>query len=127
MMKQLALNVESLAPGDRAKLTSSVFELGSDGEGVPPLSVPTDFLVTDGINLGEIKLSVKRVPNAVSYVHQYTDEPVTDNSRWISKSTTSREHTFSGIRSGIRIYARTSAVGRKGQEAYTPVMTRVVQ
>jgi hypothetical protein len=126
-MKQLALNVESLAPGDRVKLVSSGFDLASDGESSPPLSAPVQFTIADGMNVGELKFSVKRVPNAVSYVHEYTDEPITENTRWISKASASRTHVFTGLRSGVRIYGRTAAIGRKGQEAYTAILTRVVQ
>jgi hypothetical protein len=126
-MKQLAQNLESLAPGDKVKLVSSGFELGSDGENIPPLAAPTEFSITDGVNLGELRFSVRRVPNAVSYVHEYTEEIPSETSRWVSKVSSSREHVFTGLRSGIRIYGRTAAIGRKGQEAYTPVMSRVVQ
>ena len=126
-MRQLALNIESLAPGDRAKLTSSGFDLAADGENVPPLSTPTEFKILDGVNPGELKFSVRGVPQAVSYVHEYTEAPLTEDSKWVSKVSSTREHTFTGIRSGIRVYGRTAVVGRKGQEAYSPTLSRVVQ
>ncbi len=126
-MKQLALNIESLAPGDRAKLLSSGFELASDGESVPALAPPTEFKISDGINAGELKFSVKRVPQAVSFVHEYTEEPLTPESVWTSKTSTSREYLFTGLRSGVRIYGRTAVIGRKSQEAYSATLSRVVQ
>ncbi len=126
-MKNLATNVESLAQGDRAKLVSSGFDLGSDGENIPELGTPTNFELSDGLNPGELKLSVKTVPNAIAYLHEYTEGPLTDDSVWISKASSSREHTFKGIRSGIRAYSRVAAIGRKGQEAYSNILYRVVQ
>lgn len=126
-MKQLALNIESLAPGDRPKLTSSGFELASDGENVPSIPAPADFKIADGANPGELKFSVRGVPQAVSYIHEYTEGPVTEDSKWVTKVSSTREHTFTGIRSGIRVYGRTAIVGRKGQEVYSATLTRVVQ
>lgn len=127
IMSQLAFNIQSLAPGDRAKLISSGFEMGSDGENVPPIEAPENFKISDGVNPGEIKLSVKGVLQAVSYMHEYTEEPITAESRWISKISSSRQHVFTGLQSGIRIHARTAVIGRKGQQAYSPMLQRVVQ
>ncbi len=126
-MKNLATNIESLAQGDKVKLVSSGFELASDGENVPALTGPVNLVITDGLNPGELKMVVKAVPQAISYVHEYTEEPVTGDSKWVSKISTSREHTFSGIRSGIRINGRVAAIGRKGQEVYSSILTRVIQ
>lgn len=126
-MRNLATNIESLAQGDRAKMVSSGFDLAGDGENVPPLGGPINFVLSDGLNPGELKLSVKAVQQAVSYVHEYTEGPVTEDSKWISKISTSREHTFTGVRSGVRVYGRVAAIGRKGQQAYSTVLTRVVQ
>jgi hypothetical protein len=126
-MRFLAANIESLAQGDRAMLVSSGFELATEGENIPPLAAPTNFAISDGANAGELKLTVKGVPNAVSYLHEYTEGPVTEESVWVSKISTSRTHTFTGIRSGIRVYCRVAAVGRKGQEVYGNVLSRVVQ
>jgi hypothetical protein len=126
-MRNLATNIESQAQGDRAKLASSGFELASENESAPPLAGPTNFKITDGLNPGELKLSVKGVPQAVSYLHEYTEDPLTEDSRWISKVSTSREHTFADIRSGLRVHARVAVIGRKGQEVYSNVLSRVVQ
>ena len=127
VMRLLAVNIEFQAEEDRAKLVSSGFDLAADGENVPPLAAPTEFRIMDGINRGELRFIVKRVPQAISYLHEYTEEPVTAESRWVSKISSSREHVFTGIRSGARVIGRTAAIGRKGQEAYTNTLTRVVQ
>ena len=126
-MRILATNVESLAQGDRAKMVSSGFELGSDGENIPPIGVPENFVIAHGLNAGELLLSVKAMSHAISYVFEYTEGPVTENSIWISKVSSSREHLFTGIKSGVRIYARVAVIGRKGQEVYSNILTRVVQ
>jgi hypothetical protein len=127
MIKMLALNLESQAAGNRAMLVSTGFELASEGENVPPIHAPTNFVMLEGINKGEIKFSVKGVPRAISYIHQYTPDPLTESSIWISKASSLREHTFTGLTSGVRIHGRVAAIGRKNQEAYTEVLSKVVQ
>lgn len=126
-MRNLSINIESQAQGDRVKLVSSGFDLAADGANVPALSGPLNFMVSDGLNTGELKLSVKASKQAISYLHEYTVGPVTDESIWISKVSTAREHTFGGIRSGVRAYARVAVIGTKGQEVYSNVLSRVVQ
>lgn len=126
-MRLLANDIEALCAGDRAKLVSSGFELTSDGDSVPPLAAPADFKITDGPSKGELKFSCKKVPQAVSYIFEYTENEVTENSKWTSKSSTSKECVFSGLRSGARIYGRVTAVGRKDQETVSEIASRLVQ
>jgi hypothetical protein len=126
-MRQLATDIEAQANGDNAKLVSSGFEPASSGEHVLPIGIPTDFVISDGLNPGEIKLSVRRVTNAVTYVHEYTIGEVTENSVWIQSIGTSREHVFTGIKSGVKVSARVKVIGRKGQEVCSVILTRVVQ
>ncbi|MHB1178391.1 MAG: hypothetical protein ACYCZO_08675 [Daejeonella sp.] len=126
-MKQLALNIESITPGDRAKLISSGFEIAADGDGAPSLEAPQNFKLREGKNPGEIISSVQGVPNAVSYMHEYTEDPIIPESRWISKVSSMREHTFKGLRSGLKVHVRVAVIGRKGQEVYSNTLTRIVQ
>lgn len=126
-MDNLANNVQSLAQNDRAKMVSSGFEMASDGESSPPLSSPENFTVTEGLNKGELRLSIKGDSNAIAYVFEYTEEPPTENSIWNSRPSSIREHTLTGLRSGTRIYVRAGKVGRKNQYVYSEVLSRIVQ
>lgn len=127
-MKLLSINIESLAQGDKVKLISSGFELTSDGEPSPAIETPTDFILSDGLNAGEIKFSARGSKPVVSYLFQVSTDPViTEDSKWTSKASTSREFTFSNLPSRALIHGRVAAIGRNGQEAFTGVLTRVVQ
>ncbi|WP_017257599.1 hypothetical protein [Pedobacter arcticus] len=126
-MRFLAANIESLAQGDKAKLLSSGFDLSATGETVPPLSAPVEFKLVDGINPGEISSVVKPVAQAVAYSHEYTFTAPDEATVWSVKSGTSRKILLSGLPSGQRIFVRVAAIGRKGQEAYTNTLSRVVQ
>src|SRR5690606_21584156 len=112
--------------GDRVKLVSSGFTLASEGHS-PPLVPPSNFMVSDGLNAGEIKLSVKRAAGAIGYVHEYTLEPPADSTIWISKPGSSREHVFTVLPSGAKVYCRVGAFGGKNQYAYTNILSRIVQ
>jgi hypothetical protein len=124
---QLALDVNAQANGDRAKLLSSGFDLSSTSDNSPLITTPTEFKISEGLNSGELKFSCKKVPAAVSYAIEYTDEVPTEDTKWISVSSTTKELTVKGLRSGTRIYGRIKAIGTKGQEASSEILSRIVQ
>jgi len=126
-MSQLALEVNAQANGDRAKLLSSGFDLAQDGDSNALISTPTDFKISEGLNNGELKFSCKKVLNAVSYVFEYTDELPTEDTKWVAISASTKELTIKGLRSGTRIYGRIKAIGTKGQEASSEILSRIVQ
>ena len=126
-MRQLAMDVDAQANGDKALLISSGFDLGSSGDSGSVLGLPSDFKILDGMNAGELKFSCKRAVNAISYILEYTDELPTPETQWKIQPSSTRELTVRGLRSGVRIYGRMKAVGRKGQEANSDQSSRVVQ
>lgn len=126
-MSLLATNLESLAKGDRAKLTSTGFDLVKNAEPKPPITGPLVLRLTDGLNPGELKLSVNAISGAVSYNYEFTPDPLTTDSQWIIKSSTAKQHVFNGLPSGTKIYARVAAIARKNQELYSETLSRVVQ
>ncbi len=126
-LRQLALDIDAQANGDKGKLLSSGLDLAATGDSVSQLKSPTDFKVLDGLNAGEIKFSCKRDDAAVSYSFEYTDEIPTENTKWTAKVSSSRECVVKGLRSGIRIYGRVTANGRRGQAASSEVLSRLVQ
>jgi len=126
-MYQLALEVNAQGNGDRAKLLSSGFDLAYAGENNPLITPPTDFKISEGLNNGELKFSCKKVLSAISYVYEHTDEMPTEETKWIALSASTRELTIKGLRSGTRIYGRIKAIGTKGQEASSEILSRIVQ
>ena len=126
-MRQLAMDVDAQSNGDRTMLVSSGFDLASSGDNPSYLGTPTDFKIIDGINNGELKFSCKKAENAVSYIVEYTEEVPVEDTQWKMQPTTTRETTLRGLHSGSRVYGRIKAIGRKGQEANSDVLSRVVQ
>ncbi len=126
-MRQLAMDIDAKANGDKAKLLSCGLDLVAAGDSVSSITTPTDFRILDGLNAGELKFSCKKVANAVSYLFEYTEEIPTEDTKWKVLTSSSRELTIRGLRSNVRIYGRIKAVGRKGQEANSEVLSRLVQ
>ena len=126
-MRMLAINLEGLSQGNQAKLAGTGFDLAATGDNVPPMGAPTGFKLTDGLNAGELKSSVKGVYQAMMYSHEYTLLPPDENTNWTTWVTTTVSYTFSGLPSGTRVYGRVAAIGRKDQLAYSDILSRIVQ
>ncbi|MGY3053697.1 hypothetical protein ACVWYG_001898 [Pedobacter sp. UYEF25] len=126
-LRLLAMNIDSLAESNRSKLVSSGMDLVTESDNAVALSAPQEFVIADGMNPGEVKFMVKAVENAKSYIFEYTEEPLTLDSSWISKGASTREYTFGNMASGKRIYGRVVAIGTRGQEGTTNVLSRMVQ
>ena len=127
MLQELAVNIESQAFNDRSRLITSGFDVSSNSGSTPQLSAPKNFRVLDGSNKGEIKLTSNGATNALSYLHEYTEDELTEEAIWKSETSSSKNHIFKNIPSGRRIYARTKAIGTKGQEITSNTLSRIVQ
>lgn len=126
-MRMLAINLEGLALGNQAKLVSTGFDLASTGESVPAMLAPTGFKLSDGLNTGEIKSTVKGVAQAIMYSHDYCLTAPDENAVWVTRVTSTVSTVFTDLPSGTRVYARVGAIGRKDQLVYSDVLSRVVQ
>lgn len=124
-LKAQADYVTRTSNGDRVMLMSSGFDL-AEARTQRKLSPITSILVeTDGT--GQATTRVNRVVGARAYIHQYTTSQPTNETRWINKTTTEREHTYTGLEPGVKYWFQVIAVGLKGQEVYSPVIARFIQ
>jgi hypothetical protein len=71
--------------------------------------------------------SFARVPGARSYQYQYTEEPLTDSSVWLTQTGTRRKNLFTGLESRKRFWVRVGAVGDHKQLVFSDPLSRVVQ
>jgi hypothetical protein len=76
---------------------------------------------------GSATIRVSKVTNAKSYVYQYTADPLSPDSVWVSETVLAREHTFSNLNSVARYWFRVIAIGKGNQAVYSPPMARVIQ
>ena len=76
---------------------------------------------------GEATTQVKRLRGARAYMHQYTTEPPTTETKWVSEGSKQPYYTFSGLNSMAKYWFRVVAISQDGQTVYSPVVTRVIQ
>lgn len=126
MLSQLAVYIESASQGDRTRLLSSGFDITRD-KNEPLALAPISQLIVDIGPPGQATTRVKKVNGARSYVHQYTPDPITSDSVWVSETHTERQHTFSNLKSVNKYWFRVIAVGRGKQNVYSPAVSSVIQ
>lgn len=112
--------------GDKTMLLQSGFDIAglrNESQDLPPIR---EIAVQSDLP-GTVTISLKRVVGAKSYVFQYTDDPLSSDSVWVSETTLVREHTFNNLNSVARYWFRVYAIGKGNQTVYSPPVARVVQ
>jgi hypothetical protein len=125
LLEELAQFVIATSKGDRTLILSSGFDV-TDEQNTRPVTAIETLEVELGAP-GEAIVRVKKATGAVAYVHQYATEPPGPNTVWVNEESTTGIHTFKGLTSDKRYWFRTLAIGRKGQKAYSPVVSRSIQ
>jgi hypothetical protein len=124
LLKELAYYVSQTAKGDKTLLLASGFEINADKiasqKMAPKLQVELSIA-------GQVTIGISRVPGAKVYVHQYTPDPLTPQSVWISETSLKRQHTFSGFESTAKIWVRIIVINKKGESEYWEPVSRIVQ
>lgn len=126
ILNDIAAYVITTSNGDKTMLLSSGFDiigLKSESQELTPI---TALIVTIG-DPGQATTKVTKVTGAKSYVHQYTQDPITPESVWVSETVTDRQHTFNGLQSVTRYWFRVIAIGKGRQSVYSPPVSRVIQ
>jgi hypothetical protein len=126
VLSQLAGYIEATSEGDKTKLLSSGFDITGEKSENAVLSAITQFEVEIGPP-GQAITHVNKVSGARSYVHQYTPDPITPDSVWVSETITERQHTFNNLPSIAKVWFRVIAIGRGRQAVYSAIVSRVIQ
>ena len=113
------------ANGDVAKALESGFQIAKTPGPTPPLSKPETPTLQNGINPGELISSVKPMPGAISYLHQYATEASMAQGIWQTDACSKSSCVLTGLASGTKYYCRIAVVGRKEQIVYSDVVTRI--
>jgi hypothetical protein len=125
LLEEVAAYVTAISKDDRALILSSGFDDAEEQSNAGTPSIET-LEVELGAS-GEATTRVKRARGAVAYLHQYATEAPGQNTVWISEGSSTGIHMFSGLNSDKRYWFRVVVVGRKGQKAYSPVVSRSIQ
>lgn len=111
LFSNLALNVQSTSKGDELALESSGFDVITKRSAVGVLTKPENFAAKPGDVRGSIKLSMKAIDGAKTYMYEYTSMPVADDSQWFSTVASRASVTINGLTSGNQYCFRGVAIG----------------
>jgi hypothetical protein len=125
LLQELAEYVTVTCKGDRALILSSGFDVTDEQNS--PYAPSIETLEVELGAPGEATVRGKNTTGAVAYVIQYATEPPGAATMWHSEGNTTCTHTFTGLSSDKRYWFRVVAIGRKGQKAYSPVVSRSIQ
>lgn len=122
----LNVYVTETCKGDKTMLLQSGFEIvGFKNESEELLPIKEVKVVSELPGTATIRVS--KVARAKSYVFQYTADPLSNDSVWVSETVLGREHTFSDLNSVARYWFRVIAIGKGNQKVYSPPVARVIQ
>lgn len=125
LLDVLSTYVLATCNDDQALILSSGFDATDDLKSTPK---PAILILEVFLGIaGEATVRVRKITGAIAYVHQYTTEQPGPNTLWVTEESSIRNHTFRGLTSDKRYWFRTVAIGRKGQKAYSPVVSRSIQ
>ena len=125
VMVQTGYYVMQVSNGDRAKLLSSGFDVSKESFERRSLATIQSMVIKIG-NPGEANILVNAVKGARAYVHQYSIDPPSDTTAWVSETTAHRKHTFTGLKPLATYWFRVIAVGLNGQLAISDAVSRVI-
>jgi hypothetical protein len=126
LLDELADYVTTTSNGDKTMLLSSGFDITGEKD-LSQVLPPIEQLVVVSELTGQATTRVKKVTGARSYVHQYTTDPLSPDSVWVSETSTEREHTFTNLKSVAKYWFRVIAIGKGKQAVYSPPVARVIQ
>ena len=125
LLEEIADYVIATSKGDKALILSSGFDV------IDEQNILTDTAIeTLEVELGapgEATVRVKKATGAIAYVHEYASEPPGPNTVWVREESSVGIHTFKGLNSDKRYWFRVLAIGRRGQKAYSSVVSRSIQ
>jgi hypothetical protein len=125
LLRLLASYINFTADGDRSKLLTTGYDVSKEKTPVV-ITKPENITVTNGMNAGDLVVSVKAVKGAISYVHEYANEADFAVGKWQSVTASQRKYIFTELESGKKYYCRVAAVGPRDQVVYSDPMSRIV-
>ena len=126
VLRELGLYIQLNSKGDEAILSSTGYKLASKPAPIGVLPKPSNFAAVPGDVRGSIKLSLKTVDGANSYVYEYTAAPITGTSIWKSVTQPRASTVISNLVSGQQYSFRAVAVGSDPTRIYSDEISSFV-
>lgn len=126
LLYELANYVTVISKGDRTTMLRSGFNVNS-ANGINKQPPTIEILEIDLKVTGQATTRVRKVTRAIAFVHQYTAEPPTSQTIWVSEGTSLSNYTFEGLQSDKRYWFRVVAIGYYGLRSYSAIVSKVIQ
>jgi hypothetical protein len=126
VLTDLGLFVQLVSKGSEAILASSGYDLASKPVPVGVLPKPENFMVKPADSPGSVKLSMGAINGARSYVYEYTQAPVTEQSTWTPVNTPRASVVVDDLTSGGQYSFRAVAIGADPTRVYSDEITSYV-
>ena len=125
MLRILANYVAMVAAGDANIILSSGFDIRSEAEPNPPLTIPAALKAMRTSHSGVVNLDWNPVPNALTYRIMMTiNDPNLANAEWTSAAITSKSKAeISNLSPGQYYWFKVQAIGRTGMSGYSDPTT----
>lgn len=125
MLRILANYVAMVAAGDANIILSSGFDIRSEAEPNPPLTIPAALKAMRTSHSGVVNLDWNPVPNALTYrIMMTTNDPNLANAEWTSAAITSKSKAeISNLSPGQYYWFKVQAIGRTGMSGYSDPAT----
>jgi hypothetical protein len=126
-LKGLAGYVSYIADGDQQKLMSSGFELSFETCISFEIAKPENLQISAGKNPGELHLSSSRVVGAIFYNFQYTIDPISPDSLWISHIDSANKFTLRNLEKGKKYWCRVGAVSTNEKVIFSDAVEGILE
>lgn len=126
LLTRLASYVESVAGNDNTLITGAGMEVKDSPSPATMPIAPQGLSATPGEHDGEIILSWKAVPNAYSYIIEFSLDPATASSWSQVGVATSASKAIANLTSGKRYWFRAKSIGAAGESGWSEHASKVV-
>lgn len=126
VLKELGLYVQLNGKGDEAILKSTGFKLASKPAPVGILPKPINFVAIPAEAPGAVKLSMKAIDGASSYLYEYTMAPSTPASNWEPVITPRASTVVDALTSGQKYIFRAVGIGANPTRIYSDEISSYV-
>jgi hypothetical protein len=126
LLTELGLYVQLQSKGDEIILQSSGYELASRRTSVGVLPKPINFVAAPSDARGSIKVSMKAIDGAKSYIYEYTKAPSTATSDWDSITIPRASAVISDLTSGQQYTFRAVGIGTNPTKIYSDEISSFV-
>jgi len=126
LLERLAGYDRMIAGYDETILASGGFDLEKEDrsrEVVPPKTIK----LTNGPVEGEVMVNVSGAKAAKVYCFEYTEDPLTDRSEWITRLDTKGKHLLKELLPARKYHVRVSVIGKGGLRIQGPSASIIVQ